>query len=281
MLLGEARQTHLANTKSLRAAQVNPNFRVMEQEEIHGIDAFVQQAIAATNGLMYRSIIGKLTEYPIPKLILPKGDGDCFLDIGCNWGRWSIAAAKLGYKAVGIDPSLDAICAAYRVARKLGVEAYYLVGDARFLPFADQSLDLVFSYSVFQHFNKTDAKSSLKEIRRILKDGGKSLIQMPNAFGPRSLYNQMRRGFRTAKDFEVRYWTLPELKETFSTFIGPSQLSVDGYFSLNPQSSEAHLLPWRYRAVVKVSDRIRRLSNKLKVLTYFADSVYVSSLKFR
>ena len=38
--------------------------------------------------------------------------GTRLLDIGCSWGRWSLAAAARGYDAVGIDPSLGAIMAA-------------------------------------------------------------------------------------------------------------------------------------------------------------------------
>ena len=46
-----------------------------------------------------------------------------------------MSAAKKGYRAVGIDPSLGAVMAARRVARQLGLEIKCIVGDARFLPF--------------------------------------------------------------------------------------------------------------------------------------------------
>ena len=59
---------------------------------------------------------------------------------------------------MGIDPSLDAVLAARRVSRQLGVEASFVVGDARFLPFANDSFDTVFCYSVLQHFSKENAK---------------------------------------------------------------------------------------------------------------------------
>jgi ubiquinone/menaquinone biosynthesis C-methylase UbiE len=64
-----------------------------------------------------------------------------------------------------------------------------VVGDARFLPFADNSFNTVFSYSVFQHFSKENTKISLDEAARVLKKNGKSLIQMPNNTASASINN--------------------------------------------------------------------------------------------
>jgi SAM-dependent methyltransferase len=243
------------------------------------IDEFVQENISATNGIMYKSLINNLTEYPIPDLRLPPGRCQWFLDIGCNWGRWCIAADRKGYRPVGIDPSLEAIKAAMRVARQLDVEAHFLVGDARYLPFEEGFFDYAFSYSVLQHFAKEDAKRSLEEIRRVLKVGKQSLIQMPNAWGVRSLYQQIKRGFRKPVRFEVRYWTPKELRGCFERLIGPSVLSVDGFLSLNAQHAEAHLLPKKYRMVVELSEKLRRCSEKMRWFNLLADSLYISSTK--
>jgi ubiquinone/menaquinone biosynthesis C-methylase UbiE len=43
------------------------------------------------------------------------------------------------------------------------------VGDARFLPFRAGSVDVVFSYSVVQHFSKDDASREIKEVGRVLQ----------------------------------------------------------------------------------------------------------------
>src|SRR5262249_5944608 len=83
-------------------------------------DPVVQDAVAATCGYLYRPAAGRLTRYPIPELRLPRSSGGYLLDVGCNWGRWSISASRLGYNAVGIEPNLSAVLAARRVARQLG-----------------------------------------------------------------------------------------------------------------------------------------------------------------
>jgi len=243
-----------------------------------GIDWFVQDAIGATGGYLYEGLIGRLTEYPIPELRMPPANGDVLIDIGCSWGRWSIAASRRGYRVIGIDPSLEGVRAAYRVARQLGVtDACFLVADARYPPFAGASVEAVFSYSVLQHFSKEDVRTTLDQIGRMLAPGGRSLIQLPNAFGVRSLYHQIRRGLREPRLFEVRYWTVGELRRTFEERVGPTQIFVDGFFSLNPQTSDLRLLPPRARTVVRVSEALRGASEALPALKYLADSLYIAS----
>ena len=108
------------------------------------IDPLVAKYLVKTHGNLYRGV--HLTRYPIPAFPL-RGPGR-LLDIGSNWGRWTVAAARAGFTATGIDPKAKAIDAARRVAEQLGVEAEYVVGDARALPFEDGSFDAVHSYSV-------------------------------------------------------------------------------------------------------------------------------------
>jgi ubiquinone/menaquinone biosynthesis C-methylase UbiE/uncharacterized protein YbaR (Trm112 family) len=243
------------------------------------VHPYVQEAVAGTCGNLYTPLINKLTRYPIPELRLPEGNGQILLDIGCNWGRWSIAAARKGYRPIGIDTSIEGVMAARKICQQLGVEAEFLVADARYLPFPSAIFDVVFSYSVLQHFSKENVKLALGEASRVLKIDGTCLIQMPNILGIRSLHHQLKRYFRNATDFDVRYWNLPELKKTFTEFIGDTFFFVDGYFGLGIQKTDIDLLPSKYRAIVRCSEILRRLSEQAKWMQMFADSVYVKSTK--
>lgn len=243
------------------------------------VDPVVSYIIGATNGYAYKKLIGKIESYPIPDLKLPNSNGETLLDIGCNWGRWSIAAAKKGYTVVGIDPSLGAIMAARRVANQMRLTIKYIVGDARYLPFKNSSFNKVFSYSVLQHLSKDDVRKALSGIGRVLKTNGISLIQMPNCLGIRSLQHQIKRGFRSAKNFEVRYWSIPELKKTFESEIGCSQISADCYLGLGLQKSDMDYMSHKMKLIIALSEFLTKISNSIHVLKYAADSVYVNSRK--
>jgi len=245
------------------------------------VDTYVQEWVAATCGLIYRPIINNIKDYPIPDLILPNGLGEYLLDIGCGWGRWCISASKKGYNPVGIDPSFDAIMAARRVCKQMGIKSLFVVGDSRYLPFKSDSFNKVFSYSVLQHFKEEDVRNSLVEIKRVLKINGECNIQMPNLYGLRNLYNQLKRGFRKPRSFEVRYWSLSELQNVFSKCIGPTSISVDAYFGLGIQKSDLNLLELRYKIIVLISEFLKKMSFKLKWMKYLADSIYVKSLSIK
>jgi ubiquinone/menaquinone biosynthesis C-methylase UbiE len=243
------------------------------------IDPVVSFLIGATNGIAYKHLIGKLREYPIPELRLPPANGQVLLDVGCSWGRWSIAAARLGYATIGIDPSLGAVLAARRVAAQLGLNAKYVVGDARSLPFRTGSVHVVFSYSVLQHFSSHDAIRAVKDSGRVLQANGRCVIQMPTVLGMRCLYHQARRRFREARDFEVRYWSIPALRQLFTEHVGPTTFSVDCFFGIGLQAADRQWMPPSLRAVIHASELLRKTSRALPGLCYVADSVYVESTR--
>jgi 2-polyprenyl-3-methyl-5-hydroxy-6-metoxy-1,4-benzoquinol methylase len=236
------------------------------------VDEHVRASLIKTHGNLYRG--ARLTRYPIPRFPLPPGEGRTMLDLGCNWGRWTIAAARTGYRATGIDRGKKSVRAAKRIAEQLGVDVEYALGDVRQLPFPDASFDAVFSYSVLQHLAKDDVPTVVAEIRRVLAPGGIIWIEMPNARGPLNLVRQARRGFSAGTGQEVRYWTLPELRATFGA-IGVVSIAADGFFTINPQVSDLDLLPARSRLVVRVSDALRRASVRAPLLVQIADSVIV------
>jgi SAM-dependent methyltransferase len=245
-----------------------------------GVDPFVQQEIVKTNGILYHNAFGTLRRYPIPKIPLPEGSGARLLDVGCNWGRWSMAASRRGYRAIGIDPSLAAIEAAYRVSREVNAPADFLVGDGRNLPFPDHSFDVVFSYSVLQHFSKDDARDSIREAARVTRPGGTVLIQLANLFGVRQLYNQARDLARRERgQFRVRRWTPHEMLAAFNDLVGPSRLSADGFFSLNAQATDMDLMSSFPKMVVRSSEALKSLASRFRPLSLVADSVFIEATR--
>ena len=151
---------YFVNTLGITENQKQELREYIGSEEImsFAVDPIVQFLVAATNGILYSENRGNLKRLPIPDIRLPMGNGKHLLDIGCSWGRWCIAATYKNYKCVGLDPSLGAVLAGKRIADKLGININFVVGDARYLPFNSSAFNQVFSYSVIQHFSKSDAK---------------------------------------------------------------------------------------------------------------------------
>jgi len=243
------------------------------------IDPAASHLVAAAGGFMYKHLQGKLEEYPIPVFPAALQRGMRVLDVGCNWGRWSLSAARAGAEVTGIDPSLGAVAAMRRVARQLGLSVNGVVGDARYLPFPDDTFDVAYSYSVLQHFSKDDARAAFAEMARVLRPGGMLLVQMPLKTGVRCLQHQLRRGFREPRNFEVRYWSVSELKKALRGRFEDVRVFVDCFFGIGIRAEDAPLMPTHLKLVVAASEVLRKASAVFTPLVHVADSVFVAASK--
>lgn len=88
------------------------------------------------------------------------------LDLGCGTGISTRQLAKFG-KVIGCDPDQMMLRAARR-HKSVGQEKY-VMGLADDLPFVSSTFDVVTAFSAFHWFND---KSSIREIKRVLKPGG-------------------------------------------------------------------------------------------------------------
>lgn len=106
------------------------------------------------------------------------------LDVGCGAGHSSAFVAKhYGCKVVGVDFSSDAVENAKALYGK-GELAKYLefkVADAQFLPFADNSFDVVLCESVLIFVK--DKEEAIKEFYRVTKKNGFIGLNEVCAFG--------------------------------------------------------------------------------------------------
>ena len=92
------------------------------------------------------------------------------LDVGCGTGANLEMLAKFG-QVEGVDISDDAL----EFCRAKGLKAHK--GLVEKLPFADESFDVATALDVVEHLD--DDIAGLKEMHRILKKGGKTLIFVP------------------------------------------------------------------------------------------------------
>jgi SAM-dependent methyltransferase/uncharacterized protein YbaR (Trm112 family) len=274
MLLDDVEPTHAWCSSSLTLADewVNGPPEPTPTNDDVVIDPYVREILPATNGNMYLEL-SNYDRYPIPDLPLPAGNGSDFLEIGCNWGRWCVSAARKDYRVIGLDPSIEAIMAARRVVRDLDVEADFVVGDGRYLPFQNEAFDSVFSFSVMQHWTPENYEIALSSISRVLVPGGTSMVQIVNSRGLRS---HSRKGKR--KPLKSMF-TRDEARDLFGEHIGPSQIRADSFITIDAQLADWSLLRWRYRIVVTVSELLTRATRLIPILGALADSLFVNSTK--
>jgi 2-polyprenyl-3-methyl-5-hydroxy-6-metoxy-1,4-benzoquinol methylase len=242
------------------------------------IDPFVSDWLVNTNGNLYWRARGNLRRYPIPHWPFAGRNGQVLVDVGCSWGRWSIAAARAGYSAIGLDVHIDALAAAGRVSRQLGVQADYVCGDVEHLPFQARSIDILFSYSVLQHVDRAKVLQFFQEASRVLKPQGLCIVQLPNVFGLYNILLEAKRGFRDAKPgtFEMRYWSKTGIRDAVEgAGLRDLEIRADGFFTQNPQFSDLDLLSPAGRIVVLASHAGRKAASVLPVLTRLADSLWV------
>ncbi|MGN7454725.1 class I SAM-dependent methyltransferase [Paenibacillus pasadenensis] len=102
-------------------------------------------------------------------------------DIGCGMGRHSLALSRLGYEVSGLDLSQ----ALLREARSQpGSEAVsWFEGDMRRMPFEDGQFDAAVNlFTSFGYFEEDrEHLQVLREMRRILRPGGRFVIDFLNA----------------------------------------------------------------------------------------------------
>ena len=100
------------------------------------------------------------------------------VDLGCGHGAFVYACQQLGYDNVrGIDRSPEQVAEAIKLGIS-GVTQGDLMEALKSLP--DASQDIVIAFDVIEHFTKTEVLAFVDEVYRVLKDGGKWIIHVPN-----------------------------------------------------------------------------------------------------
>jgi SAM-dependent methyltransferase len=120
------------------------------------------------------------TVYPLEYAYHLLGDvsGRQIVDFGCGSGANTVLLANRGAHVVGVDISADLIGLARRrleVSGRAG-GAEFVVGSAHDLPFADDSIDVVFGIAILHHL---DLELVAREVHRVLKPGGRAIFQEP------------------------------------------------------------------------------------------------------
>ncbi|MGA7870668.1 MAG: methyltransferase domain-containing protein [Candidatus Binatus sp.] len=139
--------------------------------------------------------------------------GESVLDVGCGTGTLAIAAKQhVGQsgKVYGIDASPEMIARARKKASKTGLELVFDTAEVEALPFPDATFDVVLSSAMLHHLPDEARHQGIREIRRILKPGGRLFaVDFGGSEGER--HSRIAR-HRNHAHFDIRQ-VIPELNE--------------------------------------------------------------------
>jgi SAM-dependent methyltransferase len=99
------------------------------------------------------------------------------LDYGCGPGFLALAAAQKSAKVIACDISAGVLACASIINHADNI-AYRRVGGGHGIPVDDDSIDLAYSFAVFQHVTDKVLQSILDEFRRVMKPGATAVCHI-------------------------------------------------------------------------------------------------------
>jgi len=100
--------------------------------------------------------------------------GDLLLESGCGAGRWVRYLHDRGRRVVGLEYSRETVA----MVRRHWPDLDIVQGDCERSSFPDSTFDGVLSFGVVEHWVE-GPQGPLRELRRVLKPGGKAYISVP------------------------------------------------------------------------------------------------------
>lgn len=119
--------------------------------------------------------------------------GRTVLEAACGRGQFSAWLERQGARVVGLDFSSEALRLA---AGRLNGSSGLVCGDAQQIPCAGESFDVVVSCETLEHV--PDPRACLRELRRVLRPGGRLVLTTENYLNVWGLYRLYKSGGQRA-----------------------------------------------------------------------------------
>ena len=116
------------------------------------------------------------------------------LDVACGWGRHSIELARAGYRVTGLDLSETLLARARKRAAAAGVEAAFVRGDMREIPWRGRFDAVLSLYSSLGYFLSDD------EDLRVLR-GARDALRADGVFVLETMHRDHIVGDYAARDW--------------------------------------------------------------------------------
>ncbi len=191
---------------------------------------------------------------------------DKILEIGCGDGEFTKRLARLSSSIIAQDITPLVIKKGIKNLQRKNVK--FDVGNAEEMKYKTGSFDIVCGISILHHIN---TKKSLKEIYRVLRNGGKIFFSEPNYLNPVIFLglniNWLRERMEYSKDERalVRQQVVEMLRE-----IGFKKIKVSNYDFLHPSTPQKLIEP-----ISVVSDVLE----KMPVIKEISGSLIITAEK--
>jgi SAM-dependent methyltransferase len=104
------------------------------------------------------------------------------VDLGCGVGRLLPVLAGRAARVVGVDFAPGMVARARARARASNLSNVTVVqGSVADVPMPPESVDMVVCLGVFEHISATHRERALHEVARLLRPGGRLLLELNNA----------------------------------------------------------------------------------------------------
>lgn len=138
------------------------------------------------------------------------GPVDAGLDLCCGTGAGADVLARVCRRSVtGLDFSAGMLAVARRDVRPTGPAVSWVRGDARTLPFAPGSFDLVVSFGAFGHFLPRELPGLFAQVHSVLRPGGRFAFPILAPPRPTSPAFWMLLGFDAVMRVRNALWRPP------------------------------------------------------------------------
>ncbi|PIU35922.1 hypothetical protein COT03_00915 [Candidatus Shapirobacteria bacterium CG07_land_8_20_14_0_80_39_18] len=143
-------------------------------------------------------------------------EGKRLLEIGSGRAVDSLSLAARGAKSYVLDFSSKSLDFSTRLARERGITIVPLRADARCLPFAGGSFDLIYSQGLVEHYQPPD--KLMEEQVRVVRPGGYVLVDVPQLVSIQAITKKVLMGMDKWPFGWERDYTEPQLRKLFEKF---------------------------------------------------------------
>jgi len=159
--------------------------------------------------IIYRTVVGILRqEVPDPR-------GKRVMEEGSGTGLVSLDLAKGGATVFLLDKSPEALTFSKRGFAAAGLDHLGTRASILDLPFAEESVDIVWSGGVIEHFTEDEQVKIVKEMLRVIRPDGRAIVIAPSAeariYGKAKAYADSRKAWQPG--YEVPILSLRDIVE--------------------------------------------------------------------